>query len=307
MLHRRFLALALAAALVPAASLAAPPPRAEKKEVRAPANLPSNAELTRRGSASATAPGAADWRTPDPNNLLVIDTNKGRIIVEMYPIVAPTHVAQIQALAKRHFYDGQTFFRVIDDFMDQTGDPTNSGGGGSDLPNLKSEFEFKRSANTPWVSAIKQPGLNGGFIGAMPVASQPEDLMAMTADGTVLAWPLYCPGVAAMARAEDPGSANSQFFLMRAAFPALTRKYTAWGRVLVGQDVVNAIKTGEPVEKPQDQMLKVRLASDLPEAERPKVQAIDTAGAYFRATLAKTVSLPGFSICEVPIEARIVN
>lgn len=305
--HRSLLGAALAAALVPALSAAAPPPKGggEKKVVQAPRNLPSNAELTSRAQTS-NKPGPGDWRTPDPDNLLVIDTTRGRIIVEMYPVIAPAHVAQIKTLAKRHFYDGQTFFRVIDEFMDQTGDPTNTGSGGSDLPNLKGEFLFKRRDSTPFVSATTIKGsLSAGFIGAMPVASQSEDLMAMTADGSVQAWALYCPGVAAMARAEDPDSANSQFFLMRAAYPALTQKYTAWGRVIVGQDVVNSIKTGEPVPAPQDQMVKVRLASDLPDAERPRLQVVDPASPYFRNMLARTVNLPGFSVCDVPIDTRV--
>lgn len=306
---RTLLGAALAAALVPALSVAAPPPKGggEKKVVQAPRNLPSNAELTSKVH-TTDKPGSADWRTPDPDNLLVIDTNRGRIIVEMYPVIAPAHVAQIKTLAKRHFYDGQTFFRVIDEFMAQTGDPTNTGTGGSDLPNLKAEFLFKRRDTTPFVSATTIRGsLSAGFVGAMPVASQSEDLMAMTADGSVQAWALYCPGVAAMARAEDPDSANSQFFLMRAAYPALTQKYTAWGRVVLGQDVVNSIKPGEPVAAPQDQMVKVRLASDLPDAERPKVQVVDPASAYFRTMLSKTVNLPGFSVCDVPIEARTAS
>lgn len=307
MTYRSVFGAALAAALFPVLAIAAPPQKGggEKKEIQRPRNLPSNAELTSKTQTSNT-PGPGDWRTPDPDNLLVIDTTRGRIIVEMYPLIAPAHVAQIKTLAKRHFYDGQTFFRVIDEFMDQTGDPTNTGAGGSDLPNLKAEFLFKRRDSTPFVSATTIKGsLAAGFIGAMPVASQSEDLMAMTADGSVQAWPLYCPGVAAMARAEDPDSANSQFFLMRAAYPALTQKYTAWGRVIVGQDAVNAIKSGEPVAPPQDQMVKVRLVSDLPEAERPKVQVVDPASAYFRNMLARTVNLPGFTVCDVPIEARV--
>lgn len=257
--------------------------------------------------AAPVEPTEADWRTPDPNTLLVIDTNKGRIVVEMAPLVAPAHVAQIQTLARRHFYDGLTFFRVIDDFMDQTGDPKNTGEGGSDLPNLKAEFTFKRSAETPFVTAANRSGLSVGFINSMPVGSQAEDLMAMTADGTVTAWALFCPGVAAMARAGDPDSANSQFFLMRGAYPSLTRKYTGWGRVIVGQDVVQSIKIGEPVEAPQDRMLTVRLASDMPEADRPKLQVVNASGPYFHSLLAKALETGGsrFSVCDVDVPTRV--
>jgi peptidylprolyl isomerase len=79
------------------------------------------------------------------------------------------------------------------------------------------------------------------------------------------------------ARDEDVNSANSQFFLMRQPYPSLDKRYTAFGRVMSGLDVVRAIKTGEPVPAPQDQMQKVRLLSDIPEAERPKVRVIDPA------------------------------
>jgi peptidylprolyl isomerase len=218
-------------------------------------------------------------------------------------------VAQIQTLAKRHFFDGLTFFRVIDDFMDQTGDPENTGKGGSDLPNLQPEFTFKRGPETPFVTANNVPGATVGFIGAMPVGSQSEDLMAMMANGKVSAWGLFCPGIAAMARAEAPDSANSQFFLMRGSYPSLTRKYTAWGRVIVGQDVVNAIKVGEPPVAPQDKMLSVRLASDMPEAVRPKVRVLDSRSAVFRARLAKAVADKGseFSVCDVDIPAKVVG
>lgn len=257
--------------------------------------------------AAPAAPSAADWRTPDPQNVLVIDTNKGRIIVEMYPQLAPNHVVQIRALAHDKFYDGQAFFRVVDGFMDQTGDPTNSGTGGSKLPDLKAEFTFRRGADTPFVSAQSADGGELGFIGSAPVWSQSSDLMAMTADGKVNGYGLFCAGTAGMARAGDPNSANSQFYLMRDTYDSLNRKYTVWGRVIAGQDVVRSIKTGEPVEAPQDQMLSVRLLSDLPEAQRPKIQVVDTQGSYFRAKLAAEKAAKGddFSVCDVDIPSKV--
>jgi peptidylprolyl isomerase len=224
----------------------------------------------------------------------------------MYPEIAPAHVAQIRALAKRHFYDGLSFFRVVDEFMDQTGDPQNTGEGGSDLPNLKGEFMFRRGADTPFVRARTERGQDFGFVGAMPVASQAEALMSMTADGKVNAWTVFCPGVAAMARANDPDSANSQFFLMRGFYPSLMQKYTAWGRVIEGQDVVASIKIGEPVADPQDKMLTLRLASDLPPAERPKIQVLDTRGPAFRGRLthALTGRSPASAVCDIPVPTR---
>ena len=258
-------------------------------------------------AAAPLKPTAADWRSPDPQNVLVIDTNKGRIIVEMYPQIAPAHVERMRALAHDKFYDGQTFFRVVDGFMDQTGDPTNTGTGGSKLPDLKAEFIFRRGADLPFTPAQAVNSGQLGFVGAAPIATQSDDLMALTADGKVNASGLFCAGTAGMARAGDPDSGNSQFYLMRDQYSALNRKYTVWGRVIAGQEVVLSIKTGEPVEAPQDRMTTVRLLSDLPEAQRPKISVIDTQGAYFKQTLAAEVAAKGsdFSICDVAILAKI--
>ncbi|MBN9064424.1 MAG: peptidylprolyl isomerase [Rhizobiales bacterium 65-9] len=91
----------------------------------------------------------AQAQTVDPNNAIALDTKDGRIVIKLRPDLAPKHVAQIVALTKRHFYDGIVFHRVIDGFMAQTGDPTGTGMGGSDLPNIPAEFSkepFKRGS-----------------------------------------------------------------------------------------------------------------------------------------------------------------
>jgi cyclophilin family peptidyl-prolyl cis-trans isomerase len=76
----------------------------------------------------------------DPENTLVLETTKGRVVIELRPDLAPGHVERIKALANEGFYDGVVFHRVIDGFMAQGGDPTGTGMGGSKLPNLKAEF-----------------------------------------------------------------------------------------------------------------------------------------------------------------------
>jgi len=76
----------------------------------------------------------------NPENVLVIEVDGGPIYVELLPEVAPEHVARIQTLAREGFYDGVVFHRVIDGFMAQTGDPTGTGTGGSDYPDLPAEF-----------------------------------------------------------------------------------------------------------------------------------------------------------------------
>ncbi|MEO1044168.1 MAG: peptidylprolyl isomerase [Pseudomonadota bacterium] len=77
----------------------------------------------------------------NPDNILHLDLSTGgRVTIQLYPDVAPTHVERIKTLARQGFYDGIIFHRVIDGFMAQTGDPTGTGQGGSELPNLKAEF-----------------------------------------------------------------------------------------------------------------------------------------------------------------------
>ena len=251
-------------------------------------------------------PAAADWRTPNPDDVLVIDTNKGRIIVEMLPEVAPNHVTRIKELTRSGLYNGRSFFRVIDQFMAQTGDPEDRGTGGSDKPDLTQEFVFRRGAGDMTL-VVDQTVTQLGFVKSLPVASQGEMLMAMTADGKVSAWPLFCPGVVAMARGEGVDSANSQFFLMRQAYPSLEKRYTGWGRVISGLDVVRAIKVGEPVAPPQDKMDKVRVLSDIPAADRPKVRVIDPKSAWFKAEIESARARMGadFSACAIRIPSEV--
>ena len=76
----------------------------------------------------------------DPENTIVMETTKGRVVIKLRPDLAPGHVERIKLLAREGFYDGIVFHRVIDGFMAQTGDPTGTGTGKSDLPNLPAEF-----------------------------------------------------------------------------------------------------------------------------------------------------------------------
>jgi peptidylprolyl isomerase len=244
------------------------------------------------------APSASDFRTPDPQDILVIDTNKGRILVELVPLAAPAHVVRVRELARQGLYNGRSFFRVIDQFMAQTGDPKDDGTGGSELPDLAAEFTFRRGADTPFVQVADQAVAEIGFIGSLPVMTQSSQLMPMTADGRISGWALYCPGVAGMARGGSPDSANSQFFLMRQAYPSLEKRYTAFGRVIAGLDVVRAIKTGEPVDPPQDVMTRVQVLADMPAASRPKVRVIEVA--RVRASLGAD-----FTACAISIPSEV--
>src|ERR1700733_4570608 len=79
----------------------------------------------------------------DPENTLIMETTKGEVVIELYPDLAPNHVARIKELAREKFYDGLVFHRVIEGFMAQGGDPTGTGTSGSGK-NLEAEFSKKK-------------------------------------------------------------------------------------------------------------------------------------------------------------------
>jgi hypothetical protein len=100
-------------------------------------------------AAGFSAPDDA-WRTVDAENLMIIDTKYGLIGVELYPEIAPNHVAQIKELARTKFYDNVVFHRVIDGFMNQTGDGTNGDGTG-DSRSLSLRRARRVRAKSAWV------------------------------------------------------------------------------------------------------------------------------------------------------------
>jgi peptidylprolyl isomerase len=174
----------------------------------------------------ALSPAAFAANVTDPENTLVIETDKGEILIQLLPQIAPQHVARVKTLAAKGAYDGVAFHRVIRGFMAQTGDVEHgkaktgsnalrrAGTGGSDLPDVPAEFSsipFER-----------------GIVGA--------------------------------ARSQSPNSANSQFFIMFAPGHFLNGKYTVWGQVIDGMNVVDAITVGEPPANPT-RMTKVHLYS----------------------------------------------
>ena len=144
---------------------------------------------------------------PGPNLVIeVAGEAQGRIVIDMLPDVAPKHVEQITALAEEGAYDGVAFHRVIEGFMAQTGDVQCA----------------KAGSNCP-------PGTGG---------SDRPDIEAEFSDVP------YDRGIVGMARAQNPNSANSQFFIMFAEGHFLNGQYTVVGRVIEGMDVVDAIKRG---------------------------------------------------------------
>ncbi|WP_269516160.1 peptidylprolyl isomerase [Brevundimonas subvibrioides] len=260
------------------------------------------------------APAATDWRTVAPENLLVIDTSRGRILVELDPLVAPNHVVRIRTLADQGFYDGLTFHRVLTGFMAQTGDPLGTGAGGSELPDIAGEFSFRRGRDAGFAPVEGDSGTGlFGFIHSIPVLTQPDAQMMVTSDFKTTATGLFCGGVVGMARAGSPDSANSQFFLMMAPNATLNGTYTVFGRVVSGLEVVSRLKAGPASEDGKvadnpDTMTHVRTASALPEAERPTVQVLDPRSPAFQAHVAEARRARGttFNVCDVQPVTEVI-
>ncbi len=169
----------------------------------------------------------AEWKDPENTLVIEVDTGagKGEVIVEMLPDVAPKHVEQIKALVRGGEYDGVVFHRVIEGFMAQTGDVKHGRAGG----------------------ALGRAGTGG------------SDRPNLPAEFSKLP---FDRGVLGMARAQNPDSGNSQFFIMFNEGHFLNGQYTVWGRVISGMEHVDAIPRGEPPAKP-GVMNSVRIAADL--------------------------------------------
>lgn len=107
------------------------------------------AALAVAAAAFSFSPAPASAQQLDPENTLVLELKDGKVLIQMLPQVAPKHVAQIKKLVRAGFYDGIVWHRVMEGFMAQTGDPTGTGRGGSDLPDIMAEFStepFTRGA-----------------------------------------------------------------------------------------------------------------------------------------------------------------
>ncbi len=240
------------------------------------------------------------WRALDPENTLVIDTAKGRLIIEMRPDMAPRSVERVKILAREKIYNGLQFHRVIGDFVAQTGNPDNKDNGKSAYPNLAPEMKFKHQRNAIEVWASNASDAASGFLGSVPFQSIP--ISANQQDW--LGWGAHCAGVMGMGRDKPLDSANSELYFMLGTSRDMDHDYTVVGRVVVGMDVLRTLKQGEPPPSP-DIMQSVRLLSDLPGAERPKVSILT--GTALRAFIQKVrhEKAADFSVCDVVVPFKM--
>jgi peptidylprolyl isomerase len=235
---------------------------------------------------------------------LIIDTNKGRLILEMRSDMAPKSVERVKLLAREKIYDGLQFHRVIANFVAQTGNPNNKDGGASSYPNLPPEMMFKHKLGSGETLASVSSDAASGFLGSVPFQSTPITDVIRSESGILRTWGAHCPGVAGMGRNEARDSANSELYFMLDSARRLDRDYTVFGRIVVGMDILKNIQLGEPPATP-DIMKSVRVLADIPSAERPKVSVM--AGPALDAEIKKIRQQKGadFSICDVFISAKV--
>ncbi|MBA3067065.1 MAG: peptidylprolyl isomerase [Hyphomonas sp.] len=269
----------------------------------------AEAAWTLGAGASAEAPDAALWRAVDPENLFIFETTRGRILIEAFPGIAPKHFAQFTAVIRSGDLDGTTFHRVIDDFMAQGGDIWAKTGADPGWPGIPGEFTIRRDVVAMPLDAAIGPEDTAkfGYIKGFPILTQPSFFAEMSADGFVATSIPHCRGVVSTARTDDPNSGDTQFFLMREHSPHLDKNYTAWGRVIEGEDIVRSLKKGALPSgevKDPDGLTSAKVAADLPETSRPKAWVLRTDTDAFAAELATRGEV---DVCTLPSIPAIVK
>ena len=160
----------------------------------------------------------------EKRDIIHMTLKDGVVVIETRSDLAPKHVAQIKQLIKEGQYDGVVFHRVIDGFMAQTGD-VEYGNSNTDKYNLS------------------RAGTGGSNLSDIPAEFSKAN---------------HGRGAVSMARAQNPNSANSQFFICFNDCTFLDEQYSIWGQVIKGMDYVDNITRGEPPQNP-DKIIKMEI------------------------------------------------
>jgi peptidylprolyl isomerase len=263
----------------------------------------------------ASAADELIWREVEPENLVFMELLEGRVTIELNPLFAPKTVQQFRQLVQERFYDGLSFYRVIDGFVAQGGDGSDLGEL-SQMPLIKAEFETELPEDTEFTLVQKDDlfAPETGFIDGFAVARDPSKEQA---------WLTHCPGTVAMARNDGADSSRTDFYIVIGQAPRyLDRNMNVFGRVIEGMDIVQKIRRG-PVNDSgviQDDMASSRirtmsLASDIPEEERLTAFVIDTNSKGFRKLLKDRRNRKQkffhnkppkvLDVCQVPMAGRV--
>ena len=264
---------------------------------------------------------ATHWRTPDPANLLYMELDAGRVVIELAPGFAPEHVANIRTLAGEGFWDGTRIYRVQDNFVAQFGDadaddPAKAKSLGSAKTRLPAEFE--RDASGLAFDAL--PDADGWA----PQAGFADGFAAARDPATGKAWMAHCYGVVGAGRnLEADSSLGAELYVVIGQSPRqLDRNITQVGRVLQGIELLSALPRGpEPMGFYTDPAQRtpiraVRLASTLSEGQRTPLQVLRTDTGTFRDVVeARRNRRDDFykrpaghiDLCNVPLPVRLAR
>jgi peptidylprolyl isomerase len=243
---------------------------------------PTPAAKPARTSAEILAQSpAGDWREIKPEDLLVMELAQGQVLIELAPRFAPRHAANIRALARGGFYDGLAIVRVQDNFVTQWGDP-NGDDAKTAKPLGKAEAKIPAEFSVAYkgLPINKLPDVDGwapvtGFVDGFPVAADPKANKA---------WLAHCYGMVGAGRSDavDSSTGAELYAVIGHAPRGLDLNITVVGRVLKGMELLSSLQRGGPnmgfYDKPEQRtgITRVRLASELPEAERPALQVLKT-------------------------------
>lgn len=234
-----------------------------------------------------------DWRKPDNEDLLVLELETGQVIVELAPEFAPGHVANIKALVREEYFDGLAFYRVVEGFVAQGGDPSDG-----EKPitqaqrSIPAELYLAQPLTATFTLVDDRDGFaaEAGYVSGFPVAR--------SADGKQ-SWLTHCPGAFAMARDADPNSGGATFYIVIGHAPRyLDRNTTVFGKVLKGLEHVQQLRRGYgesgviQSEEDYNPIKSIRVAADLPATEQPALEVMRTDSNAFQQLIAARANRP---------------
>jgi peptidylprolyl isomerase len=255
----------------------------------------------------------SDWRELDPQRTLYMELGSGRVIIELAPQFAPAHVANVIALVREGYFDGLAVMRSQDNYVAQCGDADGKRQIKTAKRTLPAEFE-RSSKDLPFTLLPDQDtyAAEVGFSEGFPAARDPA---------LGRAWPVHCYGMVGAGRDEDVDSGGgTELYAVTGHSPRhLDRNVTLLGRVVKGMDLLSSLPRGTAelgfYEKPEQRVpiRSVRVAADVPEAERTRLSILRTDTQTFmdlvesrrnrRDTWFK-VPAGRIEVCNVPIPVR---
>ncbi|HTY49906.1 MAG TPA: peptidylprolyl isomerase [Steroidobacteraceae bacterium] len=305
-------AAVLAGALAALIGAAAPPAAASTPAGAgsAPA-FPAGAPRTMAEIIARSRP--SDWRALDPQQTLYLDLPAGRVVIELAPQFAPQAVANVQLLAREHYYDGLWIERVQDDYVVQWGDPDGRKSLGSARRTLPAEF-VAPSRNIP-INALPDPDTYAPLVGFSDGFATGRDVT------TGRTWLLHCYGSVGVGRDNDVDSGNgSELYAVIGQAPRqLDRNVTLIGRVVQGMELLSSLPRGTgPLgfyDKPGQRIpiRSVRVAADVPPLQRTALEVMRTDTQTFNELVESRrnrreewykVPAGHIDVCNIPIPVR---